>query len=134
MSPSTCIFVTFDLQINAFLGTYKMVDRSLLYRFFGVHGNTFNSFLLGQNQEKCNNPTYTSAYLFFEKLRIYFGEGKSAARLFNEAHYPDGFCTINLSKRKQQQQMKNRAAVGIVDAGGLDNNNAALLVDIRQVT
>lgn len=79
-----------------------MVDRSLLHRFLGVHGNAFNSFVQGQNQEKCNNPTYTKAYVFFEKLRIYLDEPKSAARLFNETHYPDGFSKKKKSSKKRK--------------------------------
>lgn len=102
----------FLLQINSFLCTYKMVDRSLLYRFLGVHGNTFNSFVQGQNQEKCNNPTYCKAYVFFEKLRIYLDEPKSAARLFHETHYPDGFSTTKKSSKKKK--MNNSDAGGAV--------------------
>jgi hypothetical protein len=58
-------------------------------------------FLKGQNQERCDNPTYKSAYLFFEKLRIYNGESKSAARCFNESNRSDGFrCTKEVFKKE----------------------------------
>ena len=77
-----------------------MVDRSLLHRFLGVHGNAFNSFMSGQNQEKCDNPTYLKAYVFFEKLRIYFGKPKSEARIFNETYYPYGFSIEKYPKKK----------------------------------
>jgi hypothetical protein len=88
------------IQINQFYKKYKLIDRSLLYRSLGVHGNSFNAFIQGYNQERCNNATYPKAYIFFEKLRIYLGEPKSESRLFNESNYPYGFSLKKPSKKK----------------------------------
>ena len=86
-----------------------MVDRSLLSKYLQVHGNTFNAFLQGRNQEKCDNVAYKNAYIFFEKLRIHLGESKSAARCFNENNNPDGFSLVKATKKKGGS--KFRAAV-----------------------
>ena len=77
-----------------------MIEHQLLYRHLRVHGNTFNAFLQGQNQERCDNVTYPRAYLFLERLRIHFGKPKTCARLFNEKNYPDGFSLKKVVKNK----------------------------------
>ena len=82
---------------------FLLIDRSLFCRHLHVHGNAFNAFIQSQNQEKCDNTTYRRAYIFFEKLRIYLGEPKSAARLFNEANYPNGY-SLKKATRKSLRQ------------------------------
>ena len=70
------------------------VSQTLLVQALGIHGHSLNSFLLGHGQDQCSNITYASAYLFFEKLRIYDGKPKTVERLRNEQLYPNGFSLI----------------------------------------
>lgn len=71
------------------------VDRNLFSRSLKIQGKLLNSFLLGKNQD---NNAYKTCYVFFEKLRIYVGESKSASRCINEANHPNGFTLKKATK------------------------------------
>lgn len=85
---------SFLRQIKTFLRK-SGVDRNLFSRSLKIQGKLLNSFLLGKNQD---NDAYKTCYVFFEKLRIYVGESKSASRCINEANHPNGFTLKKATK------------------------------------
>lgn len=86
-------------------------DRAMLVRCLDVHGNSLRAFLLGKDQEQCENITYKRAYIFFEKLRIALGEKKTFRRLQNEENFPDGFSLV-----KKYQTEKQQTVVGLSES------------------
>jgi hypothetical protein len=77
----------------------------MLLRYLDVHGNSLRAFLLGKDQEQCENITYKRAYIFFEKLRIAQGEKKTFRRLQNEEKFPDGFSLVKKYQTEMEHQM-----------------------------
>ena len=78
-------------KIEAFLLYPGMTKTYFCAALGGINSNSLNTFLSGVGQDQCGNVTYRKSWVFFEKLRIWEGEPKSAARIMNEMEMPYGF-------------------------------------------
>jgi hypothetical protein len=77
-------------KIKTFLEIPGMTKAMLCSALGNINNNSLGQFLSGKKQDQCGNITYRAAYVFFEKLRILEGKGKSTKRLTNEAVNPNG--------------------------------------------
>jgi hypothetical protein len=76
-------------KIKTFLEIPGMTKAMLCSALGNINNNSLGQFLSGKKQDQCGNITYRAAYVFFEKLRILEGKGKSTKRLTNEAVNPN---------------------------------------------
>jgi len=70
---------------------YKCTQKHFLQVIGNVNSNSYRRFMAAKGEGGgAENGTYTGAYIFFEKKRIYEGKPKLKRRLESEEMYPNG--------------------------------------------
>ncbi|KAI9845102.1 MAG: hypothetical protein M1837_005106 [Sclerophora amabilis] len=84
-------------------GKPKMYTQAKMLRDMGnVNSNSLRRFLEKKGVSAgAESGVYYEAYCFFEKLRIFNGEKKTAQRTKNEKNHPHGFDLVDSNSRPQ---------------------------------